>query len=916
MKNTKTFKYLLTAALTIAALATGQATAWAQAPWSGSGTEDDPYVISTTSDLDNLAADVNNSTYLSYNAYFVLANDIAYTHSEDWDDATSTENNYTPIGGCFNYSTRSFSGTFDGRGHTISGIRIYRNGTGNVDAYLGLFGSVTGTVQNVTVSDMRITGYTKVGGIAGENCNGGKIVNCHATATVALHALQNDAYYFGGIVGNHYHGFISGCSSAVTITVTGTPKQCTSFGGIVGECDGDMRNCLAVGVRLPAIHYHDAYNDNDVSGAIAGYMALYHVITDNYYSGCYLDGVLTESGIGVGDDNTHTRHDLTSFEYNDYDYNNITCTNCAEPAATLRTLSVGASIFAAGSVCPKTDGNAYSVIPGTEVTLGYNGAVDTYQVTTYSLGGTPLRGNTFTMPDADASATVSVVTIWNTDHSADGSAEKPFIISTALELDELARRVNNGTGDPDARTGYSGKYFELGGNITYSTEGIGETESNYTPIGNSDNEFYGNFDGKNKTVSGIRIYRGGDNWDVDWYLGLFGYLDGGTVQNVTVSDMHITGYKYVGGIMGENYRGTVQNCHATSTVILRAVQDYADPFGGIAGYNNRGTIDGCTSAATIGKVGSINDFGYCGGIVGSNNGVSSQKGVIQNCLALGANVTADNNAGAIVGYNSYTTDTSLSQNYYNGCTVNGETTGIGTNGSDITDNDGAVPGYLITLGTGVTSDALTIGTYTVATNGATVTLGHGDREGYSFINGSYSVKDTSNGDVDVSEDAGVYSFTMPAKDVTVTATWTTNASLDITSISATLLGGATYVTTFYHGTLDYELPSGAKAYTASLDGSNVVFHLVGDDGSVIPHGTAVIVVAGAADITLTMLPSTTVEPHTGNILQGSDAAVTVTAGKVDGKTPYVLNISGEVLGFYKFAGSAIPAGKAYYLKNE
>ena len=44
--------------------------------------------------------------------------------------------------------------------------------------------------------------------------------------------------------------------------------------------------------------------------------------------------------------------------------------------------------------------------------------------------------------------------------------------------------------------------------------------------------------------------------------------------------------------------------------------------------------------------------------------------------------------------------------------------------------------------------------------------------------------------------------------------------------------------------------------------------------------------------------------------------MTVTAGKVEGKTPYVLNISGGDLGFYKFGGSTIPAGKAYYLKSE
>jgi len=85
---------------------------------------------------------------------------------------------------------------------------------------------------------------------------------------------------------------------------------------------------------------------------------------------------------------------------------------------------------------------------------------------------------------------------------------------------------------------------------------------------------------------------------------------------------------------------------------------------------------------------------------------------------------------------------------------------------------------------------------------------------------------------------------------------------------------------------------------------------------VIPHGTAVIVVADAASITLTKLASTDVTAHAGNILQGSDTAVTVTAGKVDDKVPYVLNISSEVLGFYKFNGSTIPAGKAYYLKSE
>ena len=126
---------------------------------------------------------------------------------------------------------------------------------------------------------------------------------------------------------------------------------------------------------------------------------------------------------------------------------------------------------------------------------------------------------------------------------------------------------------------------------------------------------------------------------------------------------------------------------------------------------------------------------------------------------------------------------------------------------------------------------------------------------------------------------------------------------------ATVLSENKYVSTFYNGTQDYQLMDGAKAYTASLDGSDVVvFHLIGEDGSVIPKGTAVIVVADAASITLTKLASTEVTAYAGNILQGSDTEIPTPAGTV-----YVLNKSGDTLGFYQYTGITIPAHKAYYV---
>ena len=100
-------------------------TAWAQTvsfptESGGSGTVDDPYKITTADDLNKLAADVNSGTKYT-DTYFKLMNDVSYEHTSTWNDTTSTENNFTPIG---NSTSNSFRGTFDGNGMSISGIRI------------------------------------------------------------------------------------------------------------------------------------------------------------------------------------------------------------------------------------------------------------------------------------------------------------------------------------------------------------------------------------------------------------------------------------------------------------------------------------------------------------------------------------------------------------------------------------------------------------------------------------------------------------------------------------------------------------------------------------------------------------------------------------------------------------------------
>lgn len=135
------------------------------------------------------------------------------------------------------------------------------------------------------------------------------------------------------------------------------------------------------------------------------------------------------------------------------------------------------------------------------------------------------------------------------------------------------------------------------------------------------------------------------------------------------------------------------------------------------------------------------------------------------------------------------------------------------------------------------------------------------------------------------------------------------ANPTLATTPATVLGEEKYVTTFYHGSLAYRLPAGALAYTAGKVGDKVVFYRIGSDSNVIPAGTAVIIVADSATVTLTKLDSTDVTARGGNILWGSDTAIATPSGTV-----CVLNIDEGELGFYPFTGGTIPARKAYYVE--
>lgn len=291
----------------------------------------DNYLIKTHEDLIGLAGYVNGGGATEGKTFLQVAN-IAFAHTTNWNNANSTENNYTAIG----TNKNPFLGTFDGQGYTVSGIRIYRGGTSNSD-FQGLFGAVKngGTVKRVTLSDARITGYNEVGGIAGRTYYS-FIEDCTVDANVCIHAVQSNAYDHGGIAGYNQAGPVKRCISRATLTVANS-SGCKDFGGIVGQNKSNIiTDCIAEGVVIP---------DVNARGAIVGYKDDYYgsTLTRNYYHDCKVaSNSVTPSGVGMGTTSSKTTSDVDG----------------AQPLWTI-TLPNHASVVRTGTALPGTDNATY-----------------------------------------------------------------------------------------------------------------------------------------------------------------------------------------------------------------------------------------------------------------------------------------------------------------------------------------------------------------------------------------------------------------------------------------------------------------------------------------------------------------------------------------------------------------------------
>lgn len=193
-------------------------------------------------------------------------------------------------------------------------------------------------------------------------------------------------------------------------------------------------------------------------------------------------------------------------------------------------------------------------------------------------------------------------------------------ITTVDELKAFRNAVNSGTS-------YQYQNIYLKANLHLNDEA-------WTPIGDADHPFRGNFEGWGHKISHLKVEGSND------YAGLFGYIDGGSVRDVGAEGSGISGKLYVGGICGYLKSGEISSCY--SNIAVSGTQY----VGGLCGYSE-GKIENCwhQGNVTASKDSEVN----AGGLTGDVNGGTLQRCYVINTAITVSNVNNNSYFGFIVG---------------------------------------------------------------------------------------------------------------------------------------------------------------------------------------------------------------------------------------------------------------------------
>jgi hypothetical protein len=610
----------------------------------GTGTMNDPYQIATAAQLDMIR------NHPGTDKYFKLINDIDLTEYLSEEGAGYNGGaGWVPIGSYMN----EFTGKLDGNGFRIKNliIKLPAEPVGNDGFSVGLFGVTRGTITNIILENINVEGINSVGTLAGQNF--GSITNSSVTGSVYTNPTNigiNIGNNIGGFVGiNGSQGTIDSSYSAVNVSgvVANQSNSGFSIGGFVGfnnqgyisnsYATGNVSGNIGVG-GLVGSKSQGSITNSYATGVVNGNGAKGGLVGESdygIYNSFYDSGTTGQSDINKGEGKPiEDMQTITTFTNWDFDSIWYLSPNKYPQLWAFTTLSPGTNNGTTKlnnvplGMEYSLDGVNYTVITDTSID---NIAVIAGDTISVRVIGT-LSPKAFTVRQPNIKPVEFA--------GGNGEVASPYQIATVAQLSEVRNHL-----DPDI-------YFELIDDIDLN----GHT--NWEPIGN-EVEFNGNFDGNGFRIKNLNI-----NLPDKSGVGFFGSIgDLGTITNISLENVNLEGNESVGSLAGFN-RGSISNITVTgnvygasnvgglvginngsygvgiinnsySAVSVGASSGYA--IGGLVGLNYLGTIN--DSYAT----GDVIGYGQVGGLVGDN-----QYGTLNNSYATGE-VSGYSKVGGLLG---------------------------------------------------------------------------------------------------------------------------------------------------------------------------------------------------------------------------------------------------------------------------
>ena len=272
----------------------------------------------------------------------------------------------------------------------------------------------------------------------------------------------------------------------------------------------------------------------------------------------------------------------------------------------------------------------------------------------------------------------------------EGTEAKPYQITSINNLLWI--------GNEAEKYNTNGKFYQMMNDIDASETRYWQNGAGFRPIGQDySHSFQGTFDGNNKTITGLYINSASNSGRL--YVGLFGLTSHSTIKNLELKNVNIScavstdkfylidyiipyvgglaGLNcgaiinctisgvttvngrcsdiYIGGLVGENYEGTITNCTASASVTSTSTDEKVTNIGGLVGENYYGTITNCTASASVTST-STGGYRYAathvGGLVGKNNGAIAFCTASGNVIGANISCMAHTHIGGLIGYNS------------------------------------------------------------------------------------------------------------------------------------------------------------------------------------------------------------------------------------------------------------------------